>query len=65
MGGIITSASELVTTAPDRLTICLTSKRAHEINEDLEWLRARILLGSLYRKYGTYLVEVSEIGRYA
>lgn len=56
---------EIITSAPDRLTINLTSRRALEINDDPDWLRARILLGSLYRKYGVFLVEVNEIGKFA
>jgi len=50
---------------PERMTLNLTSKRALEINEDADWLRVRVLLGGLYRKYGTFLVEVNEIGKYA
>jgi len=55
---------ELIMAMPERMTINLTAKRALEINDDADWLQARILLGSLYRKYGTFLVEVNEIGKY-
>ncbi len=48
---------------PDEMMIHLMSGlrgAAEAINDDPEWRRCLILLGSLYRKHGTFMVEVVE-----
>ena len=47
---------------PDDMFINLMSGNrgtAEGINDDPEWRRALILLGSLFRKHGSFVVEVS------
>lgn len=55
-------SEELLTRGPDHTIINLTSANAEAINADPDWLRARILLGSLFRKHGPFLIEVSKLG---
>ena len=54
------SANEVLLRMPDEMTINLTSRNALAINDDPDWLRARLLLGALFRKHGPFLVEMTK-----
>ena len=52
------NGSELLQSMPEEMTIALTARNALQINDDRDWLKVRPLLNSLFRKYGTFAIEV-------
>lgn len=54
--------TDLIVRLPDDMFINLMSGSrgtAEAINDDPEWRRVLVLLGSLYRKHGSFVVEVA------
>jgi hypothetical protein len=55
--------TELLVLTPERMVTNLTSPKAEAICDDLDYRRCLVLLGSLFRKYGPFLVEVTDTGK--
>lgn len=55
--------TELLVRLPDEMILNLTSSNACAINDDLDWRRCLVLLGSLFRKHGTFTIEVIQKGK--
>lgn len=50
----------LKATPPEmRMNLYAPTDYAFKINDDLDWLRARLLLGSIFRKYGPFAVDIT------
>ena len=58
-----TPGTELLVRMPDDMILNLTSPNACAINDDLDWRRTMVLLGSLFRKHGPFLIEVVQKGK--
>ena len=58
-----TPGTELLVRLPDDMILNLTSPNACAINDDMDWRRCLVLLGTLFRKHGPFLVEVIQKGK--
>lgn len=60
------SGKEIIQVMPEDMIINLTAptqSAAYAINDDPDWLKVRILLGALFRRHGTFLIEVIQKGK--
>jgi hypothetical protein len=47
---------------PAEMTMHVYSPNAEALNDDPEWMRARVLLGSLFQKHGPFSIEILKKG---